>query len=150
MRRRIWQFLWPIHHDFSEWSSMVAAVLRALRELSEPCMHPLQWTREWRGQTKSFGHGGNTRRQRSIRCCSLWPSARRFWPGLHLLTTENNVNPTLLFVCFVFPYLVCFESSDLGEGFQRARPVSKKMTPYAFHNFSEKFFKQEWAKIYLI
>ena len=35
-----------------EWSSMVAAVSRALRELSEPC---LGWTREPRGQTKSLG-----------------------------------------------------------------------------------------------
>ena len=35
-----------------EWSSMVAAVSRALRELSEPC---LGWTREPQGQTKSFG-----------------------------------------------------------------------------------------------
>ena len=35
-----------------EWSSMVAAVSRALHELSEPC---LGWTREPRGQTKSLG-----------------------------------------------------------------------------------------------
>ena len=35
-----------------EWSSMVAAVLRALRELSEPC---LGWTREPRRQPKSLG-----------------------------------------------------------------------------------------------
>ena len=35
-----------------EWSSMVAAVSRALRELSEPC---LGWTREPQGQTKSLG-----------------------------------------------------------------------------------------------
>ena len=35
-----------------EWSSIVAAVSRALRELSEPC---LGWTRERRGQTRSLG-----------------------------------------------------------------------------------------------
>ena len=35
-----------------EWSSTVAAVSRALRELSEPC---LGWTREPRGQPKSLG-----------------------------------------------------------------------------------------------
>ena len=35
-----------------EWSSMVAAVSRALRELSEPC---LGWTREPRRQPKSLG-----------------------------------------------------------------------------------------------
>ena len=35
-----------------EWSSMVAAVSRALRELSEPC---LGWTRESRRQPKSLG-----------------------------------------------------------------------------------------------
>ena len=35
-----------------EWSSMVVAVSRALRELSEPC---LGWTRESRRQPKSLG-----------------------------------------------------------------------------------------------
>ena len=35
-----------------KWSSMVAAISRALRELSEPC---LRWMREPRGQTKSLG-----------------------------------------------------------------------------------------------
>ena len=35
-----------------EWSSMVAAVSWALRELSEPC---LGWTQEPRGQPKSLG-----------------------------------------------------------------------------------------------
>ena len=35
-----------------EWSSMVAAVSRALRKLSEPC---LGWTREPRTQPKSLG-----------------------------------------------------------------------------------------------
>ena len=37
------------------------------------------------GDSRSHsGHVGNTRRRRLITCCRLWPSARRFWLGLHL------------------------------------------------------------------
>ena len=63
-----------------EWSSMVAAVSRALRELTEPC---LGWTREPRRQPKSLG----ARRQLDSQATAnnVLP-ARRFWLGLHLLT----------------------------------------------------------------
>ena len=44
--------LGPLRPDTCSISSMVAAVSRALRELSEPC---LRWTREPRGQPKSLG-----------------------------------------------------------------------------------------------
>ena len=64
-----------------EWSSMVAAESRALRELSEPLAglgSP--------GESRSHSwHVGNTRRRRLITCCRSWPAARRFWLGLHLL-----------------------------------------------------------------
>ena len=69
----------------------VAAVSRALSELSEPC---LGWTREPGDRRSHSGHVSNSRRRRLITCCRLWPAARRFWLSLHLVliawvNTEN-------------------------------------------------------------
>ena len=79
-----------------EWSSMVAAISRALRELSEPCVG---WTREPRGDTRSLsGHVGNTRRRRLITCCrydrqpSVSDSASTWWPDLLHRHTSSRVS----------------------------------------------------------
>ena len=70
-----------------EWSSMVAVVSRALRELSEPSLGSP-------GDRRSHsGHVGNTRRRRLITCCRLWPAARRFWLGLHLVACPVSIAP---------------------------------------------------------
>ena len=50
--RRIWKFFVANSPRCLEWSSMVAAILRTLRELSEPC---ISWTQEPLRQTRAFG-----------------------------------------------------------------------------------------------
>ena len=50
---------------------------------------------------RRFGSVGNTRRRRLITCCLLWPAARRFWLGLHLITPSPSSHLSLGTV-FVF------------------------------------------------
>ena len=86
MRRRIWQFLLPIHHDVSS----DRAWWLPYREPCVSCQSPASAGLWSPGDSRSHSrHVGNTRRRRLITCCRLWPAARRFWLGLHLLTTHS-------------------------------------------------------------
>ena len=82
MRRRIWQFLLPIHHDVSS----DRAWWLPYREPCESCQSPTSAGLGSPGDRRSrSGHVGNTRRRQLITCCRLWPAARRFLLGLHLV-----------------------------------------------------------------
>ena len=84
MRRRIWQFLFP---GFCCRFTTLSRVIEWL-QYPEPCVScqsPAAAGLGSPGDSRSHsGHVGNTRRRRLITCCRLWPSARRFWLGLHL------------------------------------------------------------------
>ena len=85
LRRRIWQFLLPIHHDVSS----DRAWWLPFREPCVSCQSPASAGSGLGspGDSRSHsGHVGNTPRRRLITCCLLWPAARRFWLGLHLAT----------------------------------------------------------------
>ena len=70
-----------------EWSSMVAAVPCV------SCQSPASAGLGSPGDRPSHpGHIGNTRRRRLITCCQLWPAARRFWLGLHLMVASLNAS----------------------------------------------------------
>ena len=85
MRRRIWQFLLPIYHDVSS----DRAWWLPYREPCVSCQSPASAGLGSPGDSRSHsGHVGNTRRRRVITCCLLWPAARRFWLGLHLVSGE--------------------------------------------------------------
>ena len=65
-----------------EWSSMWLPY----REPCVSCQSPASAGLGSPGDSRSHsGHVGNTRRPRLITCCLLWPAARRFWLGLHLI-----------------------------------------------------------------
>ena len=82
MRRKIWQFLLPIHHDVSS----DRAWWLPYREPCVSCQSPASAGLGSPGDSRSHsGQVGNTRRRRLITCCRLWPAAQRFWLGLHLL-----------------------------------------------------------------
>ena len=97
MRRRLWQFLLPIHHDVSS----DRAWWLPYREPCVSCQSPASAGLGSPGDSRSHsGHVGNTRRRRLITCCLLWLAARRFWLGLHLMrddilhiTTQTSRNP---------------------------------------------------------
>ena len=56
------------------------------REPCVSCQSPASAGLGSPGDSRSHsGHVGNTRRRRVITCCLLWPAARRFWLGLHLI-----------------------------------------------------------------
>ena len=83
MRRIIWQFLLPIHHDIST----DRAWWLPYREPCVSCQSPASAGLGSPGDRRSHsGHIGNTRRQRLITCCRLWLAAWSFWLGLHLVT----------------------------------------------------------------
>ena len=92
VRRRTWQFLLPIHHDVSS----DRAWWLPYRKPCVSCQSPASAGLGSPGDSRSHsGHVGNTRRRRLITCCRLWPAARRFWLGLHLITA--NKQTTLLY-----------------------------------------------------
>ena len=71
-----------IHHDVSS----DRAWWLPYREPCMSCQSPASAGLGSPGDSRSHsGHVGNTRRRRLITCCRLWPAARRFWLGLHLV-----------------------------------------------------------------
>ena len=89
-----WQFCWMIGVKFNSIHSILVRFLHitqftvcAAKNLtvfvadSPPAAAGLGSPGDSRSHS---GHVGNTRRRRLITCCRLWPSARRFWLGLHL------------------------------------------------------------------
>ena len=93
--RRIWQFLWLIHHDVSsDWAWWLS--------YHEPCMScqsPASVGLGSPGDRYSrSGHVANTHRRRLITCCCLWPTARCFWSDLHLFTRQSEPSLKLLHI----------------------------------------------------
>ena len=74
-----------IHHDVSS----DRAWWLPYREPCVSCQRPASAGLGSPGDRRSHsGHVCNTRRRRLITCCRLWPAARRFWLGLHLVTVH--------------------------------------------------------------
>ena len=99
MRRRIWQFLLPIHHDVSS----DRAWWLPYREPCVSCQSSASAGLGSPGDSRSHSrHVGNTRRRRLITCCLLWPAAWRFWLGLHLVNMWRPIQylQTLILVPF--------------------------------------------------
>ena len=146
MRRRIWQFLLPIHHDVSS----DRAWWLPYPEPCVSCQSPASAGLGSPGDSRSHsGHVGNTRRRRLITCCLLWPAARRFWLGLHLVSYQSPASTGLgrpsLFLHI--PWYLCL--ADMGRETVYGRPEDRRSNSGHIGNTRRRQLEREFVMKYL-